>query len=126
MSEHVKVLGWLHIVLNGLTALGVLLFWLVTSGMIAFAGTASGGHTGGFLLAGGFVTVLLGAIFAATLVGVAVGFGLLNRAPWARTGSIVIGILHLPSFPFGTAVGVYTLWVMFNPETEALFRNPAY
>ena len=125
MREHIRILGWLHVVLNGMTALGVLLFWLVTSGMIAFLGASSGGHSGGFLLAGGFMMVLMGAIFAATLVGIAVGFGLLNRASWARIGSVVIGILHLASFPFGTALGVYTLWVMFNPETEALFRNPA-
>jgi hypothetical protein len=32
-------------------------------------------------------------------------------------------VLHILSFPFGTALGVYTLWVLLNAETEAMFRG---
>ena len=41
-----------------------------------------------------------------------VAYGLLQRRPWGRTMSIVIGILSLLKFPVGTALGIYTLWVM--------------
>jgi type IV secretory pathway VirB2 component (pilin) len=41
-----------------------------------------------------------------------VGFSLLNRKPWGRTLAIVVAILSLIKFPTGTALGIYTLWVL--------------
>jgi hypothetical protein len=46
-----------------------------------------------------------------------------RRRPWARVLGIVLCILGLLHLPFGTIVGVYGLWVLFSPETEALFRR---
>jgi hypothetical protein len=42
----------------------------------------------------------------------AAGFGLLNRRPWGRVVAIIAAILALLKFPFGTALGIYTLWVL--------------
>ena len=36
----------------------------------------------------------------------------MNRKPWGRTFAIVLAILQLIKIPFGTALGVYTLWVL--------------
>jgi hypothetical protein len=41
-----------------------------------------------------------------------VGYSLLTRRPWGRILSIVIAILSLIKFPVGTALGIYTLWVL--------------
>jgi hypothetical protein len=49
--------------------------------------------------------------------------GLLERAPWARTLGIVIGFLALLRFPLGTALGIYTLWVMLPPECGAEYEQ---
>lgn len=38
------------------------------------------------------------------------GYGLLKRRPWAEIVALIVGILNLPSIPFGTAVGVYAIW----------------
>lgn len=40
------------------------------------------------------------------------GYALLTRQPWGRVLAIVFGILALIHFPLGTALGVYTLWVL--------------
>lgn len=40
------------------------------------------------------------------------GYSLLTRKPWARVLAIVMGILVLIKIPFGTALGIYTLWVL--------------
>jgi hypothetical protein len=45
-------------------------------------------------------------------------WGLYERQSWARILGIVIGILALIRFPFGTALGIYTLWVL-APEGSA-------
>jgi len=35
--------------------------------------------------------------------------------------TIVVSALHLFSIPFGTALGIYGLWVMLSDETIGLF-----
>jgi len=45
-------------------------------------------------------------------------WGLFERQPWARALGLVLGILALLRFPFGTALGIYTLWVL-APEESA-------
>jgi hypothetical protein len=39
-------------------------------------------------------------------------YALLNRKPWGRTLAIVVAVLSLIKIPTGTALGVYTLWVL--------------
>jgi len=40
------------------------------------------------------------------------GYGLLMRKSWARVFAIVLAVLALFKIPFGTALGIYTLWVL--------------
>ena len=40
------------------------------------------------------------------------GYSLLTRRPWGRVLAIVVAILSLIKIPFGTALGIYTLWVL--------------
>ena len=51
------------------------------------------------------------------------GSYLLEFKAWARILAIILGIINLPFFPIGTALGIYTLVIMFNEETKALFRG---
>jgi hypothetical protein len=44
-------------------------------------------------------------------------WGLFERQPWARTLGLVIGFLALLRFPLGTALGIYTLWVLLPEES---------
>lgn len=47
------------------------------------------------------------------------GYSLLTRRPWARVLVIVLGILALFKFPIGTALGIYTLWVLAPANSAA-------
>ena len=47
-----------------------------------------------------------------TAVMLLVGYALLTRRSWGRVLAIVVGVLSLIAIPFGTALGIYTLWVM--------------
>jgi hypothetical protein len=53
-------------------------------------------------------------------------WGLFQREPWARVLGLVLGILALLRPPLGTALGVYTLWVLLpqhsGQEYERLSR----
>ncbi len=58
-------------------------------------------------------------------IGLIVGWGLLERQPWARTMAIVLGVIGLFEPPFGTALGVYTLWVLLPAQSEEEYRQIA-
>src|SRR5437867_8012760 len=45
-------------------------------------------------------------------------WGLFEREPWARFLGLALGFLALIRLPFGTALGIYTLWVLL-PEASA-------
>jgi hypothetical protein len=48
-----------------------------------------------------------------------VGYSLLTRRPWGRTFAIVVAVLTLLKPLFGTALGIFTLWVL-APSTSGL------
>ncbi len=62
-------------------------------------------------------------ILAAAAIGFFAGWGLLDRQPWARTLALVLGFLSLIEFPLGTAIGVYTLWVLLPADAGAEYRQ---
>jgi len=76
-----------------------------------------------------FVQALLPAIGLCFLlvagIGIAIGWGLLARQSWARMLTIVFGAISLIDIPFGTALGIYTLWVLLPVESEEEYRSMA-
>jgi hypothetical protein len=56
---------------------------------------------------------------ALAVVGFIVGFGLIERRPWARTLAIVVAIIALLNPILGTVLGIYTLWVLLPADSEA-------
>ncbi len=51
------------------------------------------------------------------------GWGLIKGKSWSRVLMIVISALHLLSFPFGTALGIYGLWVLLNEQSRQLLEG---
>jgi len=58
------------------------------------------------------VSIAGGSLLILAAGGVCVGLGLMQHLPWARTAAIIFGVLALFHPPFGTALGIYTLWVL--------------
>ncbi|MGA7613639.1 MAG: hypothetical protein WBX15_00530 [Thermoanaerobaculia bacterium] len=118
MKTHVTIVGIIHIALGVLALLAGIFFVVVIAG----GGLLSGDRdamavTTGCALAIGIVALIL------SLPSIIGGIGLLNYAPWARILVLILGVLDLFNLPVGTAIGIYTMWVLLNDETEALFRN---
>jgi hypothetical protein len=116
MQTHVKILGWLYIVLGvlGILAAGIVVLVVAGGGLISGDRTAITVTTIVSLVIGGFLVMV-------SAPGVIAGIGLLSYQPWARILTLVLGILNLPGFPTGTALGVYTLYVLLDEETSHLF-----
>jgi hypothetical protein len=49
-----------------------------------------------------------------------------EQRPWARTYGLVLGILVLLRIPFGTALGIYTLWVLLPESSRREYEQLAH
>ncbi len=100
---------------------------LIFGGISAFVGLTD--HSSDALPAvpilasiGVFVFIL---VLVLSLPGLIIGIGLMQFKPWARIAGIVLSALDLLSVPpFGTALGIYGLWVLLNGEAERMFAPP--
>jgi hypothetical protein len=125
VPSHVDFVGVLFIVWGLLTTLiGVSTLAL---GAAAMALMASAGREGG---GGGFAAGLTAVVFATLAIlaiiwgtaHVVVGVPLRQRRPWARMLALMLGSVDLLLLPYGTALGVYALWVLLNERGKALFE----
>lgn len=125
MAQHVKILGILHIVFGAMGVFGAIIVLLIFGGISAIVGMSdrSSDVPAPILgIIGGFVFIL---VLALSLPALIIGIGLLQFKPWARIGGIILSALDLLSIPpFGTALGIYGLWVLLNRETEQMFGIP--
>jgi len=70
-----------------------------------------------------FMGMIAIIVAAKAAVGFVVGWGLLQREPWARIVTIIMAFLALFHIPFGTALGIYTLWVLLPADSDAEYRE---
>jgi membrane-associated PAP2 superfamily phosphatase len=121
VEQHIKMLGVLWIAYAVFHAIGGMVL-LIVSNTIFGRGDYAGEHAA-------FLHHLLHAIGMFLLVKAAVcviaGFGLLERQSWGRTLSLVMAFIALINVPFGTAMGVYTLWVLMSPQGEVEYHRLA-
>jgi len=117
MEEHVKILGILYIAFSALGLLAaVIVFFAVTGG-----GLISGDDTA-ILVTSIVGTAVAGLLVLLSAPGIIGGIGLMKKQPWARILVLVLGVINLINIPFGTALGIYTIWALTNKETEQLFK----
>jgi len=125
MEQHVKILAILHIVFGSLgimLALGLLALFGGIAGLIGASDYSPEAHVSIPIL-GGIAAFIFFFLLAISLPGVIAGIGLLQFRSWARTLTIVLSVLDLIHVPFGTALGVYGLWVLLSQGSERLFRT---
>ena len=55
-------------------------------------------------------------------LGIIGGIGLFSYQPWARILVMIVSAMNCLNVPVGTAKGVYSIWVLMQPETIELFN----
>jgi hypothetical protein len=118
IQRHLQTLGVLWLILGAYRIITGLIGMFVLRA-VTMRGFGSNwpfkGHFGG-LFGPPWMAALLPVVAVVTIAaaGLAflVGYSLLTRRPWGRVLAIIVAILSLIKFPFGTALGIYTLWVL--------------
>lgn len=115
MDRHVKILGWLWIVNGVFSLLMILVGLLIVRANIP-------GEQDAWIVTVGSVCFFLPGIIADFVA----GYGLLNYQRWARILVIILAVFNLVFlcvFVLPAALAIYTLVIMFNQETAALFDS---
>ena len=110
MGKHVRILGWLNIVLGIID----LLIGLAAFGLLSGIGALSGDVTafGIMSLIGGFAGAFM---LIMALPNFICGVGLLrNWGGWVIGLAVILGIFNLMHVPFGTAIALYTFWIAWK------------
>ena len=118
MAQHVRTLGWCFIFYSGF----LMLIAVIVAVILGGAGALSGDRQS-MMITGAVAVVVAIVLVILALPGLIAGFGLLKFRPWARILAMIVGALHVFSFPFGTALCVYTFWVLLNQQTTPLFEG---
>ncbi len=116
MRTHIKVVGLVNLLYSAvgmLAALGVLFASIFGSlatlnPIVMLVGTVSG-----------LLAALVMGVFS--LFGLIAGFALLNHQNWARYVILIVSAFRLFKWPWGTAFGAYSIWVLTHEETRREF-----
>ncbi len=118
IAGHVRLLGIFWLALSAFRLIpGLFLIALFRHGTMTFLPPDVPFFVHGILRAVGVF------ILGSAALGILTGWGLLDRQPWARMLAIVLGFLNMIDMPFGTALGIYTLWVLLPQKSEEEYRR---
>src|SRR5262245_39689135 len=124
MRVHFDILGWLYI-LSGIFA-ELIGFSL---GVLAFGtdrGSANVGVPGPAALPTVWFLLISGALAGlGGLLMILAGRAIVGRRRGGRTAALMLAAFNLLIVPFGTALGIYTYWVLLNDDARRAFGRPA-
>ncbi|MHB8484194.1 MAG: zinc ribbon domain-containing protein [Candidatus Acidiferrales bacterium] len=127
VNSHLRIVGVLWLVSGILQTLGVGWLWfvgrmVVPSVLTTFAPGFSAGSPLERVVLGGIVFASMLIVVQALLSFIA-AWGLFERQSWGRIAAIVAAVFSLWRIPFGTALGIYTLWVLLPASSEVEYRS---
>lgn len=119
MKQHVSFVGALHIGFGLLGLVGALAIFFGSQFLFEFVEDEPIAQNV-LSFVGNSVALIL--VFFSSL-GIIGGAGLFSFRPWARILVMIVSALNCLNVPIGTAKGIYSLWVLMQPETIELFEN---
>ena len=118
MQRHVTLLGALFIAYHviGLLVGIVIMVLLPTIGALSHDTHAMTILSALGVGVGVFLIVL-------AVPGLVAGIGLLRGKRWSRVLALIVGAFDLLDIPLGTALGVYSFWVLLQDDTMQVFEQ---
>jgi hypothetical protein len=120
MKSHVKLLGVLQLTWGAIGLVLAASLVLLAAGAAAIVRTSPGDPWTAVF------TALLFVLFASALglagwANIWVGRNLRQLRAAGRSGAFVVSVINLFVLPFGTALAIYSYWVLLHGDARALF-----
>lgn len=116
LTRRIDLIGYLHIAYGSvLVVLAIFMLLAATVGVFLFPLIASWAAGAGANITAAFILLAIG------LPSVFAGIGLIRRYSWARTMIVGLSIVDLFSFPLGTGLGAFSLWLLLKKQASFEF-----
>lgn len=119
VQEHVRLVALFWLAFSAFNTVGAIILFIVATTFfphIREFGAPSSVPTH-FLIP--LLTVISILLLAKAAIGFIAGWGLLQNEKWARVLALVLAFISMfTNIPFGTALGVYTMWVLLPADSE--------
>ena len=118
VQGHVRLLGLFWLALSAFNTIGAVVLYVLANTLLAHVGNLGDPESHASFLRP-LLSVVAILLLAKAALGFLAGWGLLQHEKWARILALVLAFVSLfTNIPFGTALGVYTMWVLLSSDSE--------
>jgi hypothetical protein len=118
MERHISIVAALHI---GLSIMGI--FFGMVLLVLVFATDIFIREPYAMSLLSILIPVIVFFIFLLCILTIIGGIGLFVHKNWARILIMILSAIDLFNIPVGTAVGIYSFWVLVQEDTAKIFAS---
>lgn len=117
MDKHITIVGYLFVAFGIIGIVGAVVLFIAIAG-----GGLISGEREAIAITATVASVLSALLLLLSLPALIGGIGLLRRANWARVLILVLSFVNLLNIPFGTILGIYSIWVLLSDNSVAHFQ----
>jgi hypothetical protein len=118
VQEHVRLLGLFWLGLSAFNTMASIILYVLANTLFAHMRELGAPEAPTSFLRP-LLSVVAMLLLAKAGCGFIAGWGLLQHERWARVIALVLAFLSLfTNIPFGTALGIYTMWVLLPARSE--------
>ena len=118
MEKHLTIVAALQVGFSLLGIMAAVIVYTVLQSVMQIADEPEAARV--LSIVARWVSLFLLLVSIPGLIG---GIGLFMKKSWARILVLIISVLDLLNIPIGTAVAVYTIWVLVQDDTVKLFAK---
>jgi hypothetical protein len=122
VTAHVNLLGILQVVWGWIGLLLGVSMLLLAGGAVMIGLTSEGREIPAGVTAAAFA-VCAAALLAFGVGNAWVGGAIKRRQPAGRIAAMVLAVPNLFVLPFGTALGIYAMWVLLHDDSRNMFSR---
>ena len=122
VQEHVRLVAMLWMAYSALSVIGGVVMIVVANTIFGRVTHVAEIPTEVTIWLRPLLVSIGGVVLLKSAAGFLAGWGLLQHESWARILALIIGFISLVNIPFGTALGIYTMWVLLPAQSDEEYR----
>ncbi|HEX6822746.1 MAG TPA: zinc ribbon domain-containing protein [Candidatus Sulfotelmatobacter sp.] len=125
VQGHVRLLALFWLAFSAFNTVGAIVLYIVANTIFSHMHDFGAPEGPGTFLRP-LLSVIAILLLAKAALGFIAGWGLLQHESWARILVLILGFISLfTNIPFGTALGIYTMWVLLSSDSEREYEGLA-